>query len=113
MNSLHINKNNEPFMLLELGINENGYEFASDIKTALSTAEVELDVVSAKLEETIATLKKLTPECDKTDYLLSVCSGALCGIIDVLVGKPVESPIGEITDKWFADRTEAFARLCG
>lgn len=114
MNSLHINKNNEPFMLLELGINENDYEFASDIKTALSTVEVELDVVSVKLEETMAALKKLTPECDKTDYLLSVCSGALCGIIDVfLVGKPGESPIGEIIDKWFADRTEAFARLCG
>ena len=28
MNSLHKKKNNEPFMLLELGINENGYEFA-------------------------------------------------------------------------------------
>ena len=111
MNFLHKQKNNEPFILLQLGINENGYEFASDIKTALSTAEVELVVVSAKLEETIATLKKLTPECDKTDYLLSVCSGALCGIIDVLVGKQGESPIGEITDKWFADRTEAFARL--
>ena len=115
MNSLHKKKNNEPFMLLELGINENGYEFASDIKTALSLAEGELDVVSAKLEETLATLKKLTPECDKIDYILSVCSGALCGIIiDVfLVGKPGEYPIGEITDKWFADRTEAFARLCG
>ncbi len=114
MNVLHKKKNNEPFMLLEFGINENGYEFASDIKTALSTAEGELDVVSAKLEESLDSLKKLTPECDKTDYILSACSGALCGVIDVfLVGKPGESPIGEITDKWFANRTEDFASLCG
>lgn len=114
MNVLDKKQNNEPFMLLELGINENGYEFASDIKTALSTAEGELDVVSAKLEESLDSLKKLTPECDRTDYILSACSGALCGIIDVfLEGKPGESPIGEITDKWFAKRTEDFARLCG
>lgn len=101
-------------MLLELGINENGYEFASDIKTALSTAEGELDIVSAKLEESIVSLKKLTPECDKTDYILATCSGTICGVMDMfLVGKPGESPIGEITDKWFASRTEDFAGLCG
>ena len=59
-------------------------------------------------------MNKLTPECDKTDYILSACSGALCGVIDVfLVGKPGESPVGEITDMWFANRTEDFARLCG
>ena len=114
MTTFHKKINNEPFMLLELGINENGYKFASDIKTALSTAEGELDLVSSKLEESLDSLKKLTPECDKTDYILSACSGALCGVIDVfLVGKPGESPIGEITDKWFANRTEDFAKLCG
>lgn len=114
MNFLHKQKNNEPFILLQLGINENGYEFASDIKTALSTTQGELEVVSSKLEKNLDSLNKLTPECDKTDYILSACSGALCGFIDVfLVGKPGESPIGEITDMWFANRTEDFARLCG
>ncbi|MFT4445173.1 hypothetical protein [Parvimonas sp. G1967] len=114
MNVLYKQINSEPFMLFDLGIKENGYEFASDIKTALSTAEGELDVVSAKLEESLDSLKNLKPECDKTDYILSACSGALCGVMDVfLVGKPGESPIGEITDKWFANRTEDFARLCG
>ena len=35
-------------------------------------------------------------------------------MIDVfLVGKPGESPLGEITDKWFADRTVDFAKYCG
>ena len=114
MNFLHKQKNNEPFILLQLGINENGYEFASDIKTALSTTQGELEVVSSKLEKNLDSLNKLTPECDKTDYILSACSGALCGVIDVfLVGKPGESPVGEITDMWFANRTEDFARLCG
>ena len=114
MNFLHKQKNNEPFILLQLGINENGYEFTSDIKTALSTTKGELEVVSSKLEKNLDSLNKLTPECDKTDYILSACSGALCGVIDVfLVGKPGESPVGEITDMWFANRTEDFARLCG
>ena len=80
MTTFHKKINNEPFMLLELGINENGYKFASDIKTAPSTAEGELDLVSSKLEESLDSLKKLTPECDKTDYILSACSGALCGV---------------------------------
>ena len=114
MTTFHKKINNEPFMLLELGINENGYKFASDIKTALSTTQGELEVVSSKLEKNLDSLNKLTPECDKTDYILSACSGALCGVIDVfLVGKPGESPVGEITDMWFANRTEDFARLCG
>ena len=30
-----------------------------------------------------------------------------------LVGKPGESPIGKLTDKWFANRTMDFAKLCG
>ena len=42
MNIRHKKKNNEQLMLLELSINENDYEFASDIKTALSTAERKL-----------------------------------------------------------------------
>lgn len=114
MNVWHKKKNNEHLMLLELSINENDYEFASDIKTALSTAESKLDIVSTRLEEKLECLKKLTPECDKTDYILSACSGAMCGVLDIfLVGKPGESPIGKITDKWFDNRTEDFARLCG
>ena len=59
-------------------------------------------------------LKKLTPDCDKIDYILSASSGALCGVIDVfLVGKPGESPVGNITDKWFENRTKDFAKICG
>ena len=106
--------NNEKFVLLELGVGEDGYEFASDIKTALSNAEEELTDITFKLEESIESLKMLTTDCDKSDYILAACSGAICGILDIfLVGKPGESPIGDITDKWFENRTMDFAKMCG
>lgn len=105
---------NKAFMLLEFRVSEDGYKFAFDIETALSKAENELSNITTKLEESIDSLKKLTPECDKTDYILAACSGAICGILDVfLIGKPGESPIGDVTDKWFEDRTMDFAKMCG
>lgn len=101
-------------ILLELGISEYGYKFDSDIKTALASAEVELTAITSSLNESISTLKKLTPECDKTDYILAACSGAICGVMDIfLVGKPGESPVGDLTDKWFEKRTMDFAKMCG
>jgi hypothetical protein len=99
--------------LIELTAAENHFEFANSISTALLSAEAELSEIEAKISETEDSLKALTPECDKTDYILSASSGALCGILDIfLVGKPGESPIGNITDKWFEDRTKDFAKLC-
>lgn len=104
----------DAIMLLELGISEDGYEFASDIKTALASAEVELYAITSKLNESSSTLKELTPECDKIDYTLAACSGAICGVMDIfLVGKPGESPVGDVTDKWFENRTMDFAKMCG
>ena len=105
--------NNSGIAFIELTVAENHFEFANSISTALSTAEAELSEIEDKIAETEETLKSLTPECDKTDYILAASSGALCGILDIfLVGKPGESPIGDITDKWFADRTKDFAKLC-
>ena len=105
--------NNSGIAFIELTAAENHFEFANSISTALSTAEAELSELEDKIAETEETLKSLTPECDKTDYILSASSGALCGILDIfLVGKPGESPIGDITDKWFANRTKDFAKLC-
>lgn len=101
-------------MIFTLSINENGFKFASDISSALAEAEIQLHDIEDRLGESSATLKQLTPECDKTDYILAATSGAICGVIDVfLVGKPGESPIGDITDKWFENRTMDFAKLCG
>ena len=109
-----VNDNNEKIMLLEFSASEDGYEFSTNMKKALSDAEDELSNIIIKLEESTDSLKKLTPECDKVDYILAACSGAMCGILDIfLVGKPGESPIGDITDKWFENRTMDFAKMCG
>lgn len=55
--------------------------------------------LDVQLNETLETIKNLTPNCDKYDYILSASSGALCGILDVfLVGKPGESSLGDMTD---------------
>jgi len=100
-------KNN---ILFEMSIAENSADFTSSIEVAINHAEWEL----YNLEETINSIHELKPTCDKLDYALAASSGAICGVIDIfLVGKPGESPIGDLTDKWFADRTMDFAKLCG
>ena len=94
---------------LDLNINDNGFGFAASIDDALAQAEAELVV----LNETAESIKELRPQCDKLDYILAAGSGALCGVMDVfLVGKPGESPVGDLTDRWFANRTMDFAKLC-
>ncbi len=97
-------------VVLELSVQNDGFEFASSIASALDQASIE----SLTLNETINSINGLKHECDKLDYTLAACSGALCGIIDIfLVGKPNETPIGDITDDWFSNRTKDFAKLCG
>lgn len=101
-------------VLLELNIDEGKYVFPNTIADALVDANNELFELEEQINESFETIKKLTPDCDKYDYILSACSGVLCGIIDIfLVGKPGESPLGEITDKWFANRMVDFAKFCG
>ena len=100
--------------LLDLEINNEKYDFSSNITNELALTENELSELEERICESQTIIRKLTPECDKTDYILAASSGALCGIIDAfLIGKPGESPVGEITDKWFEDRTKDFAKLCG
>lgn len=94
---------------LNLSIDDDSFTFATSINEAFEQAEDKLIV----LNETVDSIKELKPRCDKLDYILAASSGALCGIIDIfLVGKPGESPLGDITDKWFAARTMDFAKLC-
>lgn len=101
-------------IFLELSVQDDHFEFSSSIAAALSAAENEYQDIVERIEESTETIQRLTPECDKQDYILSASCGVLCSIIDIfLVGKPGQSPIGDITDKWFEDRTKDFARLCG
>lgn len=88
-------------VLFELNIEKNDRcKFPNTILDAVIDANEELKELEDKLNETLETIEILTPKCDKLDYILSVSSGALCGIIDVfLVGKPGESPLGDITDR--------------
>lgn len=96
-------------VFLDLKFDQENYAFSTSIADALTQAEAEL----FSLNETIQSIKELKPACDRMDYALAASSGALCGIIDVfLVGKPSESSLNSTTDKWFADRTMDFAKLC-
>lgn len=93
-----------------MSVAEDGYSFTSSIEAALISAEKEMNF----LEDTIKSVEGLRPDCDKLDYALAASSGVLCGIIDIfIVGKPRGSPAGNVTDKWFANRTTDFAKLCG
>lgn len=96
-------------IFLDLSIADDSFGFSTSITDAMAQAESELVV----LNETVDSIKELKTNCDKLDYVLAASSGALCGVIDIfLVGKPGESPLGDITDKWFAARTMDFAKLC-
>lgn len=97
-------------LVLGMSVADDGLSFTSSIETALISVETEIQ----SLEETIESVESLRPNCDKLDYALAASSGVLCGIIDIfLVGKPGESPVGDVTDKWFAKRTTDFAKLYG
>lgn len=98
-------------ILLEMNIDDERFCFPSTISGALIDANAELEELDKRIEETSETVKSLTPCCDKLDYILAASSGALCGIIDIfLVGNPGESPLGDATDKWFANRTKRFCK---
>lgn len=102
--------NNKKIIYLDLNKNKAEYEFMTSIEDAINKTNNELVV----LQETIDTISKIKPDCDKLDYILAASFGALCGIIDIfLVGKPGESLVGNITDKWYEDKTIKFANLCG
>ena len=103
-------KKNNDVVVFELSVQDNETKFASQIKAAIDQASIEIE----ELNETIESVKKLVPACDKIDYMLAASSGALCGMIDIfLVGKPGESKLEDYTDKWVENRVMDFARWCG
>lgn len=97
-------------IVLDLELEEGGCTFEHSIVEAQARAEAELIETDELIDRNFRTVKELTPDCDKTDYMLAAAAGALCGIMDIfMVGKPGESPAGNITDKWFSGRVKDFA----
>lgn len=115
MNVFRLPKDNIPSahsspLLLELTLERKAVAFGASILSAREQAEFELQA----LDETIESVKWLKPDCDKLDYILAASAGALCGILDIFfVGKPGQSAFENITDKWFSEKTQTFAKLCG
>ncbi|MCR5373684.1 MAG: hypothetical protein K6E41_09550 [Solobacterium sp.] len=110
------NNEQEYLLNLDLYIDEecNDYKFGTSIDAAIKLAEEEKAQLVENLNETIDTIRKLTPDCDKLDYVLAASSGALCGIIDIfLVGAPQDSSLMEISDNWFEERVKDFAKMVG
>lgn len=99
-------------IVLDLNVEEKECYFGIYLEDALLFADKENQELNKQINETKESIKILTPDCDKLDYILAASSGAICGILDIfLVGKPGESPIGDITDKWFEERTKDFAKM--
>ncbi|MBP5197391.1 MAG: hypothetical protein J6035_08335 [Bacteroidaceae bacterium] len=100
----------DKIVIIDIDQTGEKYSYQSSIESALKQAKLDIEA----LNETIESVNALKPACDKIDYALSACSGALCGLLDIFfVGKPGESPLGNITDEWFGNRTCDFAKLCG
>ena len=67
----------EKSILLEMDVVDDEYYFPSTICNAIIDADSELKNLDEQIAETEETVKSLTPECDKIDYILSASSGAL------------------------------------
>ena len=80
-------------VVLDLDVRDGACAFPSSIEDALKEAEAQRIQPDEQLSETLDTIKALTPECDKLDYILAASSGALCGLLDVfLVHKSLRKP---------------------
>lgn len=81
-------------VVLDLDVRDGACAFPSSIEDALKEADAQRIQPDEQLSETLDTIKALTPECDKLDYILAASSGALCGLLDVfLVHKSLRKPM--------------------
>lgn len=98
----------------ELFEDDMHFGFDVELKETLATAKAAQEQFTEWQEETAVSIRQLTPDADRLDYILAACSGVLAGIADVfLVGVPNESALGELTDEWFRQRVIDFARFSG
>lgn len=97
-----------------LDISEKEFSFNTEIISELEIARLDLVAIEARITENNETIAKLTPECDKMDYILAVSSGAICGLIDIfLVNLPGDSILEPKIDDFYDKAIICFAKLCG
>lgn len=58
-------------VVLDLDVRDGACAFPSSIEDALKEADAQRIQLDEQLSETLDTIKALTPECDKLDYILS------------------------------------------
>ncbi len=101
-------------MVYNLSINKDSCNFSTKIYNELESASLELQKIEEKLKEDELSISKLTPNCEKIDYILAITSGAICGLIDIfLIGSPSDTVLGEITDEKVANLVKKFAHANG
>lgn len=89
------------------------YEILLDHDIILDKVDEREKELDKKIEE-INEYIKITSECDKWDYIFSVSSGVLAGLIDsFLVGVPNDSRMLSSADSMMDSLVEKFARLNG
>jgi len=64
-------------ILLEMRIEDEKYSFPTTISSALIDANSNLNEIDKQIEETIETVRSLTPNCDKIDYIGSAEKGRI------------------------------------
>ena len=70
---------------LYIDIDDFHKKFNSDyrISDALKNAEYEKNLIDNLIKNSMKEMEKLTPNCDKLDYILSASIGALCSVLDI------------------------------
>ena len=58
-----------------------------EINKNIAILDAKLEVNQEKIDEEKKLKEKYTPHLDKIDYLVSVCSGVVTGIIDAFIKK--------------------------
>jgi hypothetical protein len=67
----------DKIVILDINQTENKFSYLSNIERALNLANLDIEA----LNDTIDSVSALKPACDKIDYTLSACSGALMCVL--------------------------------
>lgn len=70
---------------LHMDVEDYHKKFNSEyrLSDALKNSEYEKNLIDNLIKNSIKEMKKLTPNCDNLDYILSASIGALCSVLDI------------------------------